>query len=164
MMLGLSRNQLIALGASLAVVVIAFWLVTALFPGPPEPVLGKWRSKDSPRCDGQAVILVVTPTEIDLQDRGKPPTKIMGITAIESDGDAHRLRIFFPEKAPDYDLYAPYEVEHDTLTFGTLDWTPQAKRKYAGFTRSVDEVMAGSTPSFAGTLALHQPFRRCPPE
>ena len=157
----MSRKLLIALVAGIAVVALVFWGATLLVRGPADPVIGKWRVDQSPGCDDSATYLVVTKGEIHYQTPGKPDLEAGTIVAFEADGDAHRLRIRYRDNAPDFDLLAPYRIAEDTLTFGYIDWTPEARAKYASDIAMLEGAMGESD---IGNLLLAklQPYHRCP--
>jgi hypothetical protein len=156
----MSRKLLVALVAGIAVVVLAFWGGTLLFRGPADPVIGKWRVDLSPSCDAGAAYLIVTRDEIYYRAPGKEKVEIGTIVAFEADGDARRLRVRYRKNAPGYDLSAPYRIVDDTLVFGHVDWTPEARANYRPdielLERAMDNTEIGNM-----LLASLQPYHRC---
>jgi hypothetical protein len=158
-----SRQNLIVFVGGLVVAIIAVGIVTLLFPGKVDPIIGKWRAERSPKCDDSAIYFIVTKGEIDVQLPGKAPIHVVMIDAFETDGDIRRLRVHLRDQEPDFNLTAPYQVIGDTLTFGNVDWTPEARAKYQSAIQMIEAALGTGEQSIGSTaLKLYQPYHRCP--
>ena len=161
----MSRQSLIALAGSVVVVLLAFWGVTLLFPGKTDPIVGTWRVNHSPQCDGNATTFTVAKDHIEAQQGSQPPKRLFTVLAFEADGDMHRLRIQIGKDAPtDYALFASYQIVGDTLTFGKVDWTPEARAKYPDNIHAIEFATKMSTDDSIGLIFFraNQPYHRCP--
>jgi hypothetical protein len=153
---------MIALFGGLALVLVAYWIASRVFLGPSDPIVGQWRSNFSPQCDDAAGYVVVTADQIDAEVGDQAPKKLFNIAAIETDGDTHRLRIYPGGNAPpDFAMLVPYQLAGDTLTFGTVAWTPEALAKYPGNVQKM-ETSRPVDGSVGLILRADQPYHRCP--
>jgi hypothetical protein len=155
------RRNLIALVGSVAFVLVAFWLVTLAFPGPQAAILGKWRTSGFPECNSAPLYFVFTKDAVLLEARGNAPRIFAKVTAIETDGDNHRLRFYVGDR-PGLDIAASYRIAGDELTFGDIDWTPEARAKYPGDVAALVATLAAKGDSIGGVFTRFQPFHRCP--
>jgi hypothetical protein len=160
------RRSLIALAGSIVVVLLAFGGVTWFFISKTDPIVGKWRADASPQCDAGANALVVARDHIDLQRSNEPTKRILTIPAFETEGDTHRLRVNYgkdeKDLEADFALFVPYQLAGDTLTFGKVDWTPEARAKYSNAIAMI-ETEVGSMDDIIGlTFRADQPYHRCP--
>jgi hypothetical protein len=160
------RRKLIALAGSVVVVLLVVGGVTRFFLGKADPIVGKWRADASPACDAGAITLTVARDHIEIQRDNQPAKRILTILAFETEGDTHRLRVNYgkdeKDMEADFALFAPYQVAGDTLTFGKVDWTPEARAKYANAIVMV-EAAVGSMDDLIGlTFRADQPYHRCP--
>jgi hypothetical protein len=154
------RSRIALAGSVVVVVLLAFWGVTQFFPGKTDPIVGKWRADSSPQCDAGATTLNVARDHLDLQRGNQPAKKLLTILAFETEGGTHRLRVTYEEA--DFALFAPYQVAGDTLTFGKIDWTPEARAKYPDQI-AMAEGAVGSMDDLIGlSFRADQPYHRCP--
>ncbi len=159
------RRRLIALAGSVVVVLLlAFWGVTRFVSGKAEPIVGTWRADASPQCGAGANALIVARDHVDLQWSNKPAQRILTIVAFETEGDAHRLRVHYGKDIEaEFALYVPYQVAGDTLTFGKVDWTPEARAQYPKQIAMVEDAVGQSMDDLLGTsFRDNQPYHRCP--
>jgi hypothetical protein len=158
----MNRRNLIALVGSVAFVLFAFWIVTLLFPGTQstEAIIGKWRVNNSPKCDEKAGYLIVTKDEMVMHEEGKAHFTMFAILDFEASGDDRTLHVYAKNKVKDADLRMSYEVVGDKLTFGPVDWTPEARAKYPEVIAQFDAL--GGSEKTVGIIRLFQPFTRCP--
>jgi predicted membrane metal-binding protein len=157
----MSRRVVIALVVGVVLVALGFWGVTLLLRGPADPVIGKWRADLSPGCDAGATFLIVTSKEIYYQAPGEPKVEAVTVIGIETDGDARRLRVRYRDNAPGFDMLAPFRIVDDTLSFGNIDWTPEARAKYGPDIEMLERAM-GESDIGNMLLAQLQPYHRCP--
>jgi hypothetical protein len=158
----MSRRNVIALVGSVAFVLLAFWFVTLAFPRHQGSILGKWRSGEDPDCDHAIVYYVFTKDAFALQRGRDTPRLVARISAIETAGDAHRLRVYFEDKLPDLDAYTTYQVVGDTLTFGSVDWTPEARAKYPDEITAIESRLAAKGQTLSLVVRPNKPYYRCP--
>jgi hypothetical protein len=156
----MSRQAIIALVASVAVVALAFWGVTLLFPAPMDPIIGKWRIAKSSVCN-DAGYMTVTPDALTFVDKNMSASPIV-ITAIESDANGPRLRAYIKGGLQEVDFLIPYKIVGDALTFGPSDWTPEARAKYPSQIAQMDATPISPGKMISKMLQLYQPYRRCP--
>jgi hypothetical protein len=161
------RRNLIALAGSVVVVLLAVWGVTHFFFGKTDPIVGKWRADASPQCDAGANTLTVARDHVDIQRANEPAMRILTIVAFEAEGDAHRLRVTYGKDIEDIEadfaLFVPYQVAGDTLTFGKVEWTPEARAKYPNQIVMVEGAVGSSMDDLIGeSFRAEQPYHRCP--
>ena len=108
-----------------------------------------------------ATRIAITTDSITFNGRGKSVTPVV-ITAIDSDANGRRLRVYLKNGFDDMDFFLPYQIANDTLTFSSGTWTPEAQNKYAGQLTKMDATPLSPPSLTAKILQQYQPLHRCP--
>ena len=161
----MSRQVLIALVASIAVVAIAFWGVTLLFPMPPssaDTIVGKWRIAKAADCSDSGGYMIVAPDAVTFFGKGLSAAPIV-VTAIETDSNGgHHLRAYLKGGLQEVDFLITYKIDGDALTFQSSDWSPEARAKYPSQIAQMDASPLSPGKMIAKILQVYQPYQRCP--
>jgi hypothetical protein len=158
----MSRQAIIALVGSVALVLLAFWGVTKMFPAPPAPnsIVGKWAHKGASGCSDAEGYMEVTSDAVIFAGKGQTMSPI-AIKAFEADANGPRLRAYFKGNLDTLDFHQPYKIEGDALTFGPSDWTPEARAKYPSQLAQLDAQPNSPGKTIYKALQSYQPYHRC---
>jgi hypothetical protein len=158
----MSRQAIIALVGSVAFVLLAFWGVTRMFPAGPAPaaIVGQWAHKGASGCSDAEGYMEVTANAVIFAGKGQTMSPI-AIKAFEADANGPRLRAYFQGNLDTFDFYLPYKINGDALTFGTSNWTREARAQYPTQIEQLDALPNSPGKTIYKALQSYQPYHRC---
>jgi len=155
----MSRAQLAALVGSAAFVLLAFWLVTLMFParGPVHDIIGKWRPDLVASCS-EDIYIKISPNGLARKSADQPELPVMTKVAIIGERGKQQLLVGHESWPLTVKVAVATEVKGDELRFVSAEWTQEA---LAGHQELKAPPFLGAPAKILQIMQKSQPLHWC---
>ena len=155
----MSRAQLAALVGSAVVVLLAFWLVTLMFPAKSQAhdIIGKWRPDRVASCS-EDIYIKISPNGLARKSADQPELTVMTKVAIIGERGKQQLLVGHESWPLTVKIAVSTEVKGDELRFVSADWTQES---FTGHTELKSEPFLSTPAKILQTMQENQPLHWC---